>query len=300
MFFKTSANGVIDVTGRNSKDVHLSSWVYSLLRDPLSKSALKIRETFLESDYGRRYPVVDGIYDLRLLTTRYGRATEDWGTAQDEYEKYSARERSSKRSSEYQAEQRGVQEVYELMPVVGRCLDVGGGDGRLRAFLEPDQEYMAIDPFLAMGSAKNRPRELKDVYPFIDEPFNFLCSLAEYLPLASESFNTVHMRSVLDHLSNTELAMREAHRVLRPGGRLIIGLYVKGGKSSTQKMDQRIKSVARGVLSAAGLTRYKDHHLWHPTYAELSDLIKACDFSIQLTHWQRSERDNVCYILATR
>jgi O-antigen/teichoic acid export membrane protein/SAM-dependent methyltransferase len=299
MSSKASAS-LTEVPPGNSKGVHLSSWVLDVLRDPLSKSVLKVRDEGLESEYGRTYPIVDGIYDLRLLTTQYGHGIGDWAVCQTEYENFAARARKNRRQSDYQAEQRGVAEVYKLMPVIGRCLDVGGGDGRLRAFLEPDQEYLSIDPFLAMGCSQNRPRNLKDAYPFIEVPFDFLCSLGEYLPLASESFSTVHMRSVLDHLSNTELALREAYRVLRRGGRLIVGLYVKGGRNSSETMNQRAKSCARGLLSAVGFTQYRDHHLWHPTYSELCDLTETCGFSIQTTHWQMSEHENVCYLLATR
>jgi len=287
-------------TGAHTKAALLSPWIHDVLRDPLSKTHLIAREDCLESEYGRLYPLVDGIYDLRLLTTKYGHGTSEWAVSQDEYEKFSARERRTRRQSDYQAEQRGVAEVYEIMPVVGRCLDVGGGDGRLRAFLEPDQEYLAIDPFLAMGLARDKAQPLQEAYPFMHEPFNFLCSLGEYLPLASDSFQTVHMRSVLDHLLNTELALREAHRVLRRGGRLIVGLYVKGGRGRKITFNQNLKAIARGVLSAVGLTRFKDHHLWHPSYAELCALIEACGFKIENTHWQTSEHENVCYLLAKR
>lgn len=300
MLHKVVASDMADTTEDVSGTVHLSPWVKEILRDPLSKSALDTRRDHLESDYGRTYPVVDGVYDLRLLTTQYGRASGEWVACQTEYEHFAARERKHRRETDYQAEQRNVAEVYDLMPIIGRCLDVGGGDGRLRAFLSPDQEYLSIDPFLEMGCTRNKPRKLKQAYPFIDQPFDFICSLGEYLPLASETFTTVHMRSVLDHLSNTELALREAHRVLRPGGRLIIGLYVRGGKHSSESLRQKAKAAARGLLSIAGFTRYKDHHLWHPTYSELCDLIGACGFAIETTHWQRSEHENVCYILATR
>jgi SAM-dependent methyltransferase len=97
-----------------------------------------------------------------------------------------------------------------------------------------------------MGLPRNRPRNLKDAYPFIDEPFDFLCSLGEYLPLASESFSTVHMRSVLDHLSNTELALREAYRVLRPGGRLAIMVPTAGRAARLWQMLPNVGAHAFG------------------------------------------------------
>jgi demethylmenaquinone methyltransferase/2-methoxy-6-polyprenyl-1,4-benzoquinol methylase len=54
-------------------------------------------------------------------------------------------------------------------------------------------------------------------------PCNFVAAHAEHLPFASQSFDAVHMRSVIDHFRDSASAFIEAIRVLRPGDHLIVG-----------------------------------------------------------------------------
>src|ERR1700733_6317225 len=108
MISKGSVNQVAETSNQKFTPMHLSSWVRGVLRDPLSKSALIVHEDCLESEYGRKYPVVDGIYDLRLLTTQYGHGVRQWAACQTEYENFAARERKNRRRSDYRSEQRGV------------------------------------------------------------------------------------------------------------------------------------------------------------------------------------------------
>jgi len=50
---------------------------------------------------------------------------------------------------------------------------------------------------------------------------------AEQLSFPNESFDWVYSHGVLHHTPNTQRAMDEVHRVLKPGGRAIIMLYHK-------------------------------------------------------------------------
>jgi SAM-dependent methyltransferase len=234
--------------------------------------------------------------DLRVLTQHIGKTATEWYQGQKGYEVVSRR--AAERHSEYYASQRrGVEEVYEAIPIIGRCLDVGGNDGRLRTFLQPDQEYVIVDPFIGVLD-EPRSDEFKRIYSSAGDPLNFICALAEHLPLCTETFDTVHMRSVIDHFSNPELALREAYRVLKVGGSLVLGLYVEGGQTGRERTPYNLSGMLGSVLGLCGFSRFKDHHIWHPTYQELRGLIEASGFSVIHTHWQKSEQNRVCYIKA--
>jgi ubiquinone/menaquinone biosynthesis C-methylase UbiE len=53
----------------------------------------------------------------------------------------------------------------------------------------------------------------------------FLNADAENLPFSNDSFDLVYSHGVLHHTPNTERAIQEVHRVLRPGGEAMIMLY---------------------------------------------------------------------------
>ena len=134
-----------------NKFVKLSKWASDLIVDPLSKEPLSLteKEDVLLSPYGAVYPVVNGIYDLRLLKCA---ATADgilWEKGQKEYEK-SSMNWSDDDNQDFLGELAGVEEVYTEIPITGRCLDIGGHQGRLRAFMSPSQEYLTCDPFISV------------------------------------------------------------------------------------------------------------------------------------------------------
>ena len=64
---------------------------------------------------------------------------------------------------------------------------------------------------------------------------NFVVADAHHLPFADQALGSVHMRHVLEHLEEPAMAVREARRVLKPGGRLF--LEVPGPFSRVQELD---------------------------------------------------------------
>jgi SAM-dependent methyltransferase len=282
-----------------SKFVKVDAWLRDILVDPLDKGSLTIGATSLLSLYGRQYPVVNNVYDLRLLTQHIGVVGELWNAGQREYEHWTDSLVSRDSKQLYLEEKESVRDVYEAIPIVGRCLDIGGHQGRLREYLAEDQEYVSIDPFLDVFEGLDSQDNLLDVFPSLKNPVNFVCALAEHLPLKNGSFDTAHMRSCIDHFYNPEIALLEAYRVLRVGGQLIVGLYVEGGRTGTLTPKESLKERARTLLSLVA-KRYRDHHIWHPTYAELCVLIEGTGFQIETTYWQRAFIDRVCYIKARK
>ncbi len=273
----------------------LEKWFREVLVDPLGKEALNESDGHLCTAYGRRYPVVNGIPDLRVLNNETTADQKTWREGQVEYTKMHVAEIGRDPQIDYAAEIASVKEVYQAIPLEGRVLDVGGHQGRLRSFIGPGQAYAGCDPFLEVFDGIDRQPNLLRAFPFLAEPINFVCCDAELLPFRSQSFQTVHMRSVIDHFLSPELALNEAYRVLEPHGKLIIGLYVEGGKLGRETGLTGAKEAVKRLISAVGIDGYKDHHIWHPTAQELLDLAADCGFSTETTHWQAGTDEKVFY-----
>ena len=201
-----------------SRYTKLDNWVKEIIVDPLSKEPLTINNenTFLISPYGRKYPICNGVYDLRLLNNNITSDQKSWREGQLFYERWSTRIASNDDKQNYIAGIENVKDVYDEIPVDGNCLDVGGHQGRLRHFLSEGQEYVVCDPFLNGFDDLEKQPNLLRAYPCLQKPVNFICCDAEFLPFMSEKFQSVHMRSVIDHLLSPELALNEAYRVLKP------------------------------------------------------------------------------------
>ncbi|MBI1795738.1 MAG: methyltransferase domain-containing protein [Candidatus Eisenbacteria bacterium] len=198
----------------------LDSWAREIIVDPLAKGPLiedRSNNRYL-SPYGRQYPITNGVLDLRLLNNHTTPDQTRWSRGQSEYEEWSRSLIAGDHLKNYQSEIEQVREVYADMPVVGKCLDVGGHQGRLRQFLSAGQPYISCDPFIDVFADLEKQPNLLEAFPFLAEPVNFVCCDAEFLPFQSVAFDTVHMRSVIDHLLSPELALNEAYRVLGGGG----------------------------------------------------------------------------------
>ena len=95
----------------------------------------------------------------------------------------------------------------------GRVLDVGCGPQVLPSYAAGfGGELLGIDPLIGA-----QPRE-----------FGFVKGLAEYLPFPDDSFDRVLFATSIDHFLSPMRAVRDAARVLRPGGALSIWLGLVG------------------------------------------------------------------------
>ena len=129
-----------------------------------------------------------------------------------------------------------------------RVLDVGAGTGRLAAYVAelvgPAGEVVGIDP-LGHRIAIAQSRSGANV--------RFATGQAEDLSaFADASFDVVYLNSVLHWIADKPRALAEAHRVLRPGGR--IGLNTKDPSKPHE-----IRGFIQTALADAGLAgRWRD------------------------------------------
>ena len=101
-----------------------------------------------------------------------------------------------------------------------RVLEIGCGLGTDGArFAKAGADYTGVDLTEAAVELARRRFHLSGL------PGEFRAADAENLDFADESFDLVYSHGVLHHTPDTARAVREAHRVLRPGGRAVVMLY---------------------------------------------------------------------------
>jgi SAM-dependent methyltransferase len=104
--------------------------------------------------------------------------------------------------------------IHRVAPDDGgaRILEVGGGQGGLTKLLYPSAEVTNLDMDARFaGAPANRLAGVR-----------FVCGDATHLPFDDASFDTVTMFDVIEHVPDDAQAMREAWRVLRAGGALLV------------------------------------------------------------------------------
>ena len=99
-------------------------------------------------------------------------------------------------------------------------LEIGCGLGTDGAqFAKAGARYTGIDLTEAAVDLARRRFEISNL------PGTFRVADAERLDFPNDSFDLVYSHGVLHHTPDTQTAVREVHRVLRPGGRAVVMLY---------------------------------------------------------------------------
>ncbi|OFW99698.1 MAG: hypothetical protein A3D94_16085 [Alphaproteobacteria bacterium RIFCSPHIGHO2_12_FULL_66_14] len=165
-------------------------------------------------------------------------------------------------------------------------LDVGTGDGAFAVeAARRGAVVTGIDPDPAMLAAAAARAHAMDVGLQLGD------GRAEQLPFADGTFDLVFSVAVLCFVADAAAAIREMARVLRPGGRLILGelnrwsswaglRYVKGLAGSRTWRSARFRTAAqlRRSMAAAGLTVMSvDGAVFYPQFAAAARLMAPWD-----------------------
>jgi ubiquinone/menaquinone biosynthesis C-methylase UbiE len=152
-----------------------------------------------------------------------------------------------------------------------RVLDVATGGGHTAlAFAGIVRRVVAYDltePMLAAARAHTRARGAGNV--------EFVAGDADALPFRDESFDVVTCRTAAHHFGDVAAAVRQMHRVLRPGGSLllqdILGHDDADANAFILEVEKRrdpshVRSYRaaqwKAFLRAAGLTVIEDSVIW--------------------------------------
>ena len=104
-----------------------------------------------------------------------------------------------------------------------RLLEIGCGAGNLLLQATVKGSYpVALD--LSMQALNFVRSRLEEAKSSVEAPGAFVCTQAvgECLPFAEQSFDCILISEVIEHLEAPQSSIREAVRVLRAGGRLLI------------------------------------------------------------------------------
>jgi ubiquinone/menaquinone biosynthesis C-methylase UbiE len=171
----------------------------------------------------------------------------------------------------YEIANRSVRLALATGPPPRRVLDIGCGTGYLLRSLAkscPDTELLiGVDPAPSMIEVA--------ISAAADPRLHFTGGLAERLPIADDVFDLVVSTTSFDHWADQLGGLRECHRVLRPGGRLVLVDQFSLVLVPTLLGSRRGKARTRGrcdrLLHAAGFRQLS----WTCVYAVIINAVTA-------------------------
>jgi SAM-dependent methyltransferase len=140
--------------------------------------------------------------------------------------------------------------VRALLPWQGRGIEIGVGTGR---FAAPLGIEFGIDPAVEMLNYA-RARGVK-----------VACAVAEALPFADATFDYALIVTTICFVDSPDKMIAEAHRVLRPSGKLVIGFIDRQSGLGQTYLEHRAESVF-----------YREAVFY--SAAEVGDLLRARGF----------------------
>ena len=152
-----------------------------------------------------------------------------------------------------------------LSGLSGTLLEIGSGTGSNLRYLPADLRVVAVEPNPFMhGYFLREARGLR-------RPADLVQGDAEALPFPDESVETVLSTLVLCSVGGLDRALREIHRVLKPGGRFIFVEHVGAPPGTWLRRVQRwVKPAWRFVGDGCEPDRDTDENLLRAGFREVS------------------------------
>jgi ubiquinone/menaquinone biosynthesis C-methylase UbiE len=160
-----------------------------------------------------------------------------------------------------------------LRDVRGEVLEIGIGTGvNLPFYPENITTLTVIDPSDAV-----RPRAKKRA-DATGRTIKWHQGKGEQLPFDDGSFDTVVSADVLCSVDNVDEVLREAYRVLKPGGRLHFLEHGITKEDKIRKWQIRLNSLSKVISGGCELTRDIEKHIRDSGFL-IDELVRVAPFS---------------------
>lgn len=150
------------------------------------------------------------------------------------------------------AEKAGLGDRREklLAQAHGRVLEIGGGTGANLPYYGPEVEELVITE-----PAEPMARRLEKKLPGYQRPVQVVRAPAEQLPFEDASFDYVVATFVLCTVEDPQRALQEAHRVLKPGGRLLFLEHVRSDDPRVARWQDRLNGLNKRLICGCNCNR---------------------------------------------
>lgn len=137
-----------------------------------------------------------------------------------------------------------------LSQAQGRVLEIGIGSGlNLPYYLPSVAEIVGLEPSSRLRAMAQRSAEQSKMRLSLVE------GSAEAIPLETHSFDTVVTTWTLCSIADATAALREMHRVLRPGGQLLFVEHGLAPEQHVQRWQNRLTPLWRTIGGGCHLNR---------------------------------------------
>ena len=139
----------------------------------------------------------------------------------------------------------------QLAPLTGRIIEIGAGTGVNLAYYPPSLSQLVL-----CEPDRHMRNKLQQRLADVPLPAEVSDAPAESLPFTAGSFDAAVVTLVLCSVTDQQQALAELHRVLKPGGQLVlIEHVVDNARGSTFRWQQRLEPLWKRVAGNCHLTR---------------------------------------------
>jgi SAM-dependent methyltransferase len=131
----------------------------------------------------------------------------------------------------------------------GRVLEIGAGTGLNARHYPGHVDLVLSEPDEAMAD------RLRDRVAKLKRPATVVLAGADALPFADDEFDTVVSTLVLCTVPDAEVALREVHRVLKPGARLLFMEHIRSESARWARWQDRLNGPWRAFAEGCNCNR---------------------------------------------